>query len=94
MKQVKFYLLAVLGIATPIMAAPFSTAQLQEASKIAIAEFVKDHADHADHITGYKVWKSGDDARVKIYVGSGASAVEFNFTCHIHGDELECHGQH
>lgn len=81
-------------LASPLMASPFTTEQLQEAAKIAIADFTTDHGDHADHLTGYKVWKSGDEARVKIYVGAGTSAMEFNYNCHNHDDGLECHAQH
>ena len=66
---------------------------LQAITKIANAEFVAAHADHAQHLTGFKVWQSGDDARVKIYVTHNGMPMEFNFLCHVHEEGPECHAQ-
>ena len=66
---------------------------LQSISKIAFKEFSTANEDHVQHFTGYKVWKSGDDAKVKIYVTHDGMAMEFNYLCHIHEEGPECHKQ-
>ena len=69
----------------------FTPTQLISASQIAIADFEVANPDHAVHFTGFKSWKTGEDAKVKIYVDHDGHAMEFNYLCHKHDNELECH---
>lgn len=73
--------------------AAFSPAELVDVTRIALADFTEANPDHAPHFTGFKAWKSGEDARVKIYVDHDGHAMEFNFSCHRHDDGPECHAQ-
>lgn len=92
--------LKLLGVALPFafvssiaFAAPLTMEELQAATKLAGEDFAKNQAAHAEHFTGFKTWKSGDEARVKIYVTHQGSNMEFNYQCMKHGDELMCHAQ-
>ena len=69
----------------------FNLDKLQDVSKIAIQKFKTDHADMIEHATGYKTWKSGDDGKVKIYVDHNGMKMEFNYVCHQHEINIECH---
>lgn len=73
--------------------AAFSIDELHEATRAATETFVAANADHVEHFTGYKSWKSGEDARVKIYVSHDGMNMEFNYLCHKHETEIECHAQ-
>lgn len=75
----------------PQALAAFTSAQLLTATGIAITDFEAVNPDHAAHFTGFKSWKSGEEARVRIYVDHGGHAMEFNYSCLDHDDELECH---
>lgn len=86
--------LAVSSLLAPTAAwAAFTPAELLEATKIAVDDFSTANPDHVEHFTGYKAWKSGEDAKVKIYVAHDGMNMEFNFTCHKHDDGTECHAQ-
>lgn len=71
----------------------FSIDELNKATSTATGSFQKDHADHVEHFTGYKSWKSGDDAKVKIYITHDGMSMEFNYVCHKHDTGIECHVQ-
>jgi FlaG/FlaF family flagellin (archaellin) len=71
----------------------FSNAELHVAAQAANAVFSETQGAHVDHLVGYKVWKSGEDARVKIYINHGGTNMEFMYDCHKHDDEIECHAQ-
>jgi len=71
----------------------FTIDETHEAAKAATTSFKDKHADHVQHYTGYKVWKSGDDAKVKIYVNHDGMNMEYNYTCHKHDTGIECHEQ-
>ena len=77
---------------TSAMAA-FSIDEMHTATATAVNEFVKANPNHADHLTGYKTWKSTDDVKAKIYVSHDGMNMEFNFLCHKHGAAIECHAQ-
>ncbi len=83
---------AALVIGSPAFAA-FTSAQLIEVTKLAVEDFEATNPDHAEHFVGYKSWKTGEDSKVKIYVTHGAMNMEFNYNCHNHDGELECHVQ-
>lgn len=87
-------LLATLALASPSAFAEFNPESLLKVTKIAIADFTVAQPVHAEHFYGYKAWKSGDDARVKVYAIHDGATLEFNYTCHEHEPgELECHAQ-
>ena len=69
----------------------FTSAELITATQQAVADFETENPDHAVHFTGFKSWKSGEDGKVKIYVDHDGHAMEFNYLCHKHDSELECH---
>lgn len=71
----------------------FSIEQLHDATKKATDDFTTANPDHVEHFVGYKTWKSGEDAKVKIYVSHDGMNMEFNYVCHIHDSGVECHGQ-
>jgi hypothetical protein len=71
----------------------FTSAELLTASQQAVAAFEAQNPDHAAHFTGFKTWKSGGDAKVKIYVDHDGHAMEFDFLCRKQDNELECQDQ-
>jgi len=73
--------------------AAFSIDELHTATKKAVENFVRENPDHVSHFTGYKSWKSGEDAKVKVYVNHDGMTMEFNYLCHKHDDSIECHTQ-
>lgn len=72
--------------------AAISFDELQLVTKLAYADFVRDNPTHAAHFLGFKTWISADDGKVKIYVNHNGTNMEFNYTCHNHDGEYECHG--
>lgn len=87
-----------LGFAQPSFAA-FSIEELHQASRAAVDDFQKENPDHVEHFTGYKSWKSGDDAKVKVYVSHDGMNMEFNYNCYKHDNHethetiVQCHAQ-
>ncbi len=82
-----------LFVAAPAFA-DFSIDEMKTLAGLAVDEFARENADHAQHLSGWKIWKSGEGAKVKIYVNHGGMNMEFNFDCHKHGDgRLQCHAQ-
>lgn len=88
-----FITVLALGMFMTVSAkANFTVAEMQQMTTLAIEEFVKENSDHASHLTGWKVWKSGTVVKVKIYADHGGMNMEFNYGCHKHGDGLlQCH---
>lgn len=84
-------LLFVAGLGVGTARADYTLDEVHAAAKIATTDFERDHAEHAAHFVGYKVWKSGENAKVKIYVNHGGHAMEFDYLCHKHDDATECH---
>lgn len=76
-----------------LAATGFSIADVNDAGKIATGAFASANADHAEHFVGYKAWKSGEEAKVKIYVDHDGMNMEFNYNCHKHNVGVECHAQ-
>jgi hypothetical protein len=67
--------------------------ELQDATKVAVADFAAENPGHVEHFTGFKSWLSDDDARVKIYVNHNGMNMEFNFLCFKQAGGIECHVQ-
>lgn len=73
--------------------AEFSMDELVEVTKIALKDFSTTKAEHVPGFTGYKVWKSGEASKVKIYVSHDGMNMEFNYLCEKHDATKECHAQ-
>ena len=73
--------------------AAFSVTEMHTATASAVADFMKNNPAHVAHFTGYKTWKSGDDVKVKVYVAHDGMSMDFNYVCHKHGSNIECHAQ-
>lgn len=71
----------------------FTSTELIDATRLAVSDFETVNPDHAEHFTGYKAWKSGEDSKVKIYVDHNGHMMEFNYLCQNHDDGIECHAQ-
>lgn len=69
----------------------FTPADLISATEKSVADFETANPDHAPHFTGFKSWKTGEEGKVKIYVDHDGHAMEFNYLCHKHDNDLECH---
>lgn len=94
MKQFLFTLsLLAAGLAAETAKADFNLSDTHEAAKLATADFETRHAVHSTHYVGFKVWKSKDESKVKIYVNHGGTNMEFDYVCHKHGAAIECHAQ-
>jgi hypothetical protein len=87
------FLFVVAGLASPLAKAEFTVDELQLASKLAVADFAVKNVQHANHLVGYKIWKSGAESKVKVYVTHNGANLEFNYLCHKHDNDLECHAQ-
>lgn len=68
----------------------FTLDELHAASKAATATFSDDNPSHVEHVTGYKTWKSGADAKVKIYVSHGSMTMEHDYVCRKTDAAVEC----
>ena len=76
-------------LSAPTAYGNFSIDELHVASQLATTSFVASHPSHSAHITGYKTWKTGLDAKVKIYVTHGTHAMEFDYLCEQYDGEIE-----
>lgn len=74
---------------TTLAFAEFTSVELLDATKTAVEAFEANNA-HAEHFIGYKAWKTGADAKVKIYVDHGGMAMEFDYLCIKYEDATEC----
>ena len=82
-----------LSVISPAAFGAFSIAELVAANSLALKDFESKQASHVAHFNGYKAWKSGEDAKVKIYVLHDGMNMEFDYVCHKHLDAMECHAQ-
>ncbi len=83
-------LIAITGAAQA--ATGLSIAEINAVAKIATDKFAAENPDHVEHFVGYKVWKTGEESKVKVYVTHDGMNMEFNYNCHKHDDgDLECH---
>lgn len=84
--------LSLLTVGASAMA-EFSIDELQSAAAIALDDFEQSNPSHVPHFTGYKAWKSGDEAKVKIYVSHDGMNMDFNYLCMKHDASIACHAQ-
>lgn len=91
MKKILFVSFAFLASQSAL--AEFSVPEMHEVTGLALTDFGRENAEHIQHLTGWKIWKSGEDVKVKLYVDHGGMTMEHNYTCHKHGDAKQCHAQ-
>lgn len=93
MKKISMlFVLAMLSASNAF--AEFNLQEMQEVEGLALNDFSRENGDHAQHLTGWKTWKSGEGVKVKIYITHDGMNMEQNYDCHKHGDgKLQCHAQ-
>ncbi len=87
-----FALSAVAVFSVTAMAAPvgFSAAELMQATQVSLKLFTDTTPDHVVHISGFKSWKSANDAKVKIYMTHDGMTMESNFHCTLNNGQVRC----
>lgn len=68
----------------------FSPEDLVIATQNALKDLGATAAEHVQHISGFKAWKSGADAKVKIYVAHDGMTMDYNYQCAKHATEVHC----
>lgn len=68
----------------------FTAEQLITATQTSIAQFNQSNSSHAAHLSGFKTWISGMDAKVKLYVSHDGMNMDFNYLCQNHGGAIHC----
>lgn len=68
----------------------FSTADLVTASQVALKLFIDENGAHSAHVTGFKTWKTGSDAKVKVYMNHDGMTMEHNYQCALQGSQVMC----
>lgn len=71
----------------------FNPKDLVQATNSAMEVFVTTNESHLPHMTGFKTWKSGSDAKVKFYINHDGMAMEYNYLCMKHDTEIHCTAQ-
>ncbi len=71
----------------------FNADDLVKASTSAIAIFKAASPEHFEHLSGFKAWKSGTEAKVKIYITHDGMTMENNYLCQKHGEDVHCTAQ-
>jgi len=71
--------------------ADYTIEETVDATNKAMALFRQLVPEHIPHFVGYKVWKSGEDLKVKVYITHEGASLERNFFCHKHDNISECH---
>lgn len=71
-------------------AAEFSPAELLTATQTSLKLFSDANPAHVVHITGFKTWKSGADAKVKVYMTHDGMAMEYSYQCQSAGGQVHC----
>ncbi len=67
-----------------------SLSELQAASKTATELFASKNSGHLQFVTGFKVWKAGDDAKVKVYMNHHGTAMDVEYTCFRAAGAIDC----
>ena len=70
--------------------AGFSSDDLLEATRVSIQDFKTSNPDHAEHVSGFKSWQSGTDAKVKLYVAHDGMTMAYDYDCAKHGTDIHC----
>lgn len=71
----------------------FTADQLITATQTSIAHFNQNNNSHTAHLSGFKTWISGMDAKVKLYVSHDGMNMDFNYLCQNHGGTIHCTAQ-
>lgn len=86
-----FSTLALIALAAgTAQAAEFSPAELLTATQSAVKLFSDANPAHVSHLTGFKTWKSGADAKVKVYMTHDGMAMEYNYLCQAASGQIRC----
>lgn len=77
----------------------FDDQKLLKVTAVAVEKFKVENPDHVDAFYGYKAWKSGEDAKVDVYMKHGTQTMTISYLCHEHENDdgtpyFECHGGH
>lgn len=68
----------------------FNPTELIQATTIAMDVFKTANPDHIVHLTGFKTWKSGADAKVKFYITHDGMNMEYNYLCLKQETQIHC----
>ncbi len=68
----------------------FSPTELVQGTTVAMDVFKTENPDHMVHLSGFKTWKSGADAKVKFYVNHDGMNMEYNYLCLKHETQIHC----
>jgi hypothetical protein len=68
----------------------FIPSELLEATNVALKNLTEIKPEHVEHITGFKTWKSGTDAKVKIYVAHDNMTMDYNYLCGKQENKIQC----
>jgi hypothetical protein len=68
----------------------FIPTELVQATSIAMELFKTANPDHIVHLSGFKTWKSGVDAKVKFYVAHDGMNMEYNYSCLKQENRIHC----
>ena len=68
----------------------FSPTELVQGTMVAMDVFKTENPDHMVHLSGFKTWKSGADAKVKFYVAHDGMNMEYNYLCLKHESQIHC----
>jgi hypothetical protein len=87
----RFLLAACVAFSSTAALAAFSPDRLIDANKAALEVFKKGFSNmNASDITGFKSWKSGDDAKVAVYMDMDGSPMETDYDCTDNNGKLDC----
>lgn len=94
MKKALMMVISALVISSSAMAIePFAAEDLLEATRTAMDTFAAANPSHVQHVSGFKTWRSGRDAKVKVYVSHDGMTMEFNYGCTRQGTLVRCASQ-
>lgn len=81
---------AALSTAFAIDTNEFTPSELLEATNLSLKNLSEVKPEHVEHITGFKTWKSGTEAKVKIYVAHDNMTMDFNYLCSKQEHKIQC----
>lgn len=88
-----FLALGLMNLAHAEETQGFNVDDLTKASTLSITLFKETSPDHFIHLNGFKVWKSGTEAKVKIYINHDGMTMENNYLCQKHDGDVHCTAQ-
>lgn len=91
MKTINLLLLVSLFFTFNVKAESVLTQEeLLTIAKQVLKEFTEANPGHAGHLTGFKVWRSGQDGKVKLYLDHGGHEMESDYLCVRQANRFEC----